>query len=140
MYVYHRRLYTLVQLALDALSLRLIWELAIQLRIFLNPVTDIHVTSQEAMAWAPPLGLILFLWIVTSFRLRLYRIPDEIRPSTVLVWAGENTIVLSMLTVVATFFSRQLGEAISRGFVLLMLPVSFFVLTLTRSIALGLVA
>jgi exopolysaccharide biosynthesis polyprenyl glycosylphosphotransferase len=140
MYVYHRRLYTLVQLGLDVLSLRLIWELAIQLRIFLNRVTDIHVTSQDATTWAPPLGLILFMWIVISFRLCLYRIPDEIRLWTILMWAGENAVALSMLTVVATFFSRQLGESVSRSFVLLMVPVTFCVLTMTRCIALGLIA
>jgi exopolysaccharide biosynthesis polyprenyl glycosylphosphotransferase len=140
MYVYHRRLYTFVQLALDTLSLTLIWQLAIQLRILLNPIADTHVTAQEAATWAPPLGLILLLWIVISLRLRLYRIPDEIHLWTVLIWAGENTVVLSMLTVVATFFSRQLGESVSRSFVLLMLPVTFFVLAMTRCITLGIVA
>jgi exopolysaccharide biosynthesis polyprenyl glycosylphosphotransferase len=140
MHVYHRRLYTLVQLLLDALSLKLIWECATQLRILLNPVMNLQVTSREAVQWSPPLVLILLLWIIVSYRLRLYRMPDGIRPWTVLVWAGENTLVVTTLTVVATFFSRELGAGTSRIFVLILLPVTFVVLAMTRWTALRVVA
>ena len=140
MYVYRRKLYTAAQSVLDALSLGLIWESATHLRILLNPFLKLHLTLQESAGWVPSMGLVLLLWIPMSWRLRLYRIPDEIRASTILAWAGKNTIAVCALTVVATFFSRQFGEGASRIFVLCMAPTALFILVATRVLALSVVA
>jgi lipopolysaccharide/colanic/teichoic acid biosynthesis glycosyltransferase len=140
MYVYRQKLYTAAQSVLDALSLGLIWVSAAHLRILLNPFLQRHVTLRESVGWVPPMGLVLLLWILVSWRLRLYRIPDEIRASTLLTWAGKNTLAVCTLTVVATFFSRQFGEGASRIFVLCLAPVAFFILTATRVLALGAIA
>src|ERR1035441_752746 len=129
MYVYRRKLYTAAQFVLDALSLGLIWETATHLRILLNPFLRRHVTLQESAGWVPPMSLVLLLWILVSWRLRLYRVPDEIRASTLLSWAGKNTLAVCTLTIVATFFSRQFGEGASRIFVFCMAPAAFFILS-----------
>jgi lipopolysaccharide/colanic/teichoic acid biosynthesis glycosyltransferase len=140
MYVYRRKLYTAAQSVLDALSLGLIWETATHLRILLNPFLRRHVTLQESAGWVPPMSLVLLLWILVSWRLRLYRVPDEIRASTLLSWAGKNTLAVCTLTIVATFFSRQFGEGASRIFVFCMAPAAFFILAATRGLALGAIA
>jgi exopolysaccharide biosynthesis polyprenyl glycosylphosphotransferase len=76
--------------------------------------------------------LILCLWLVLSFQLRLYRIPDPVRFWTILVSAFENAMLLTTLTAVITFFSRQFGEFVSRMFIPVMFPVAFVVLALAR--------
>jgi lipopolysaccharide/colanic/teichoic acid biosynthesis glycosyltransferase len=86
------------------------------------------------------MGLVLLLWIPVSWRLRLYRIPEEIRASTLLAWTGKNTLAVCTLTVLATFFSRQFGEGASRMFVLCLAPTAFLILASTRALALGLIA
>jgi exopolysaccharide biosynthesis polyprenyl glycosylphosphotransferase len=140
MYVYRRKLYTAAQFSLDSLSLELIWKLATQLRILVNPAMKLQLTLEESSGWVPSMGLILLLWILVSLRLRLYRVPDEIRASTILAWAGENTLAICTLTIVATFFSRHFGEGVSRMFVLCMVPITFLILATTRALALSMIA
>ena len=115
----------------------LVWQCAIQVRIFLNPLLNEHVSAEKAAFWAPPIALILPLWLLLSFRLRLYRPPDEIRFWTVLVWAFENTALVGTITAVTTFFSRQFGDWVSRMFVPVMIPIAFLFFALTRYAALG---
>lgn len=140
MYVYRRKLYTLAQAIFDSLALWLIWESATRFRIFLNPAMKLQLEIQDSLGWAPPLTLILLVSIAVSFRFRLYRVPDEIRASTLLSWAGQNTVMVWTLTVVITFFWRELGEGVSRMFVLCMLPVCFLMLVGTRLLTLSGVA
>jgi exopolysaccharide biosynthesis polyprenyl glycosylphosphotransferase len=91
-----------------------------------------HVPSESTERWAPPAALILFLWLIVSFRLKLYRAPDPVRFWTILVSAFENAALLTTLTAVTTFFSRQFGELVSRMFVPVMFPVAFVLLALAR--------
>jgi len=140
MHVYRRRLYTVIQSLLDALSFWPIWLCATQLRIAFDPLTQRQLTAAQASGWVAPIGLILPLCVAVSLRLNLYAVPREISPLTVLAWASENTLALCAVTVLATFFSRQFGASASRMFVLCMVPVAFLIFTATRCLALSLIA
>jgi exopolysaccharide biosynthesis polyprenyl glycosylphosphotransferase len=140
MYTNHRRLHCVVQLLLDCLCIKLVWECTIYLRILLNPLMNAHVSVNQAVSWAPPIALVLPIWILVSFRLRLHRPPEQIRLWTVLVWGFENTVLLTAVTAVTTFFSRQFGEFVSRMFVPVMFPTAFLFFGLARSAGLGLLA
>jgi lipopolysaccharide/colanic/teichoic acid biosynthesis glycosyltransferase len=139
MYVHRRRLYTVAQAAVDVLSLWFIWLCTTELRILLNPLTARQVFWDAAL-WVPSRTVVLLLWIAASLRLRLYRVPDEIRPTTIVSWAAENSFAICTLTVLATFFSRQFGAGTSRLFVLCLAPVSFLVLAMMRGLALAILA
>ena len=136
MYANTRRLHNIVQLLVDLCCFKLIWECSIRARVLLNPVMHKHVPSEATDSWVPPVALILILWLIVSFRLRLYRVPDPIRFWSVLVSAFENAALLTTLTAVTTFFSRQFGEFVSRMFVPVMFPVAFILLTLARYLGL----
>jgi exopolysaccharide biosynthesis polyprenyl glycosylphosphotransferase len=136
MYANTRRLHNIVQLIVDLCCFKLIWECSIRARVLLNPLMNKHVPSEATDSWVPPAALILLLWLIVAFRLRLYRVPDPIRFWTVLVSAFENAALLTTLTAVTTFFSRQFGEFVSRMFVPVMFPVAFILLVLARYLGL----
>jgi exopolysaccharide biosynthesis polyprenyl glycosylphosphotransferase len=132
MYVRNPRLYHVWQIVLDVVMFIAIWQCTIQLRTSLNPVTYSQVTSQEAALFAPPLGLIAVIWVVLSLRFRLYRSPAQVRFWNSLLWITESAVLLSIVTVFVTFFSRKFGSDTSRIFVLIQLPVAFVGLGLSR--------
>lgn len=133
MYLRNPRLYHVWQIVLDVLALFVVWQCAIQFRISLNPVAISQVTPQAATLWAPPLGLIAVVWVLLSLRFRLYRSPAQVRFLNSLLWIAESAILLSIVTVFVTFFSRQFGSDISRLFVFAQLPVAFVCLGVSRA-------
>ncbi|HTF69607.1 MAG TPA: sugar transferase [Edaphobacter sp.] len=140
MFIYHRRTYHLVQLLLDSVALWLAWECAIRVRVLLNVVMPAHLSIQGATSWAPPLWLILILWALVSIRFKLYRGPDEIRFWNCAIWTIESALLVTVITVFVTFFSRQLGESVSRTFFSIMLLLTFVMLGLGRLVGLALAA
>jgi exopolysaccharide biosynthesis polyprenyl glycosylphosphotransferase len=128
----NRNLHTSIQLLLDCLSLKLIWDCTIHVRILLNPFLHARVSGEQSALWAPPAALILSLWLVSSLILRLYRPPSEINARTLTVWAFENAVAVTTLTAVTTFFSREFGELVSRMFVPAVFPVAWIVFAVTR--------
>jgi lipopolysaccharide/colanic/teichoic acid biosynthesis glycosyltransferase len=140
MYIYRPKFYAKIQFGLDLLSLWPIWAGATQFRIALDPITRLKVTAEQAHGWVPSVGFVLLLFAVVSLRLSLYHVPRTISARRVLVWAGENAIAMFAVTVLSTFFTRQLGAGASRIFVFCVAPVSFLVLLTTRCLALGLFA
>jgi lipopolysaccharide/colanic/teichoic acid biosynthesis glycosyltransferase len=139
-FVYRRKLYTTIQVCLDLASFWPIWECAIRLRTFLNPFMKLQLTWPHAGGWVPAAGPVLALWIAVAIRTRVYRAPHEIRPWTILLSAGQNTVFICALTVLTTFFSRQFGAGISRSFVVCMLPVTLLILILSRCLSAALIA
>ena len=67
-----------------------------------------------------------------SLRFRLYRSPAQVHFLNSLRWIAESAILLSIVTVFVTFFSRQFGSETSRLFVLAQLPVAFVCLGVSR--------
>ncbi len=140
MFVHHRRLHNITQIVLDAACLPFIWYSTIQVRLLLNPMTHAHVAAQAPLSWAPSLGLVLPVWLASSFCLRLYRRPDVLQFWTICSWAFENSLLLTTATAVVTFFSREFGDSVSRMFVPAMFPVAVVLLAMARYAGIGLVA
>jgi exopolysaccharide biosynthesis polyprenyl glycosylphosphotransferase len=132
MYANPRRARQALQVILDIFCLRLIWLCSIHARISLNPFLNEHVTEDKAHIWAPPLLLVLALWLATSIRFGLYRTPEIVSFWSIHVSAFKHTVVLALVTAVVTFFSRGFGESLSRMFVPLMLPIALIVLCISR--------
>jgi exopolysaccharide biosynthesis polyprenyl glycosylphosphotransferase len=78
------------------------------------------------------------LWVVVSVRFKLYRSPNEIRFWNCLIWTTESALLVMVLTVFITLFSRQFGEGVSRLFFSIMLLVTFVMLGLARFAGLAL--
>ncbi len=136
MFVYRPRLYAVTQLAMDLLSFWPVWACGARLRVLINPLMTLQVTTPESGAWVPPVLPVALLWIVVSWRLRLYRAPHEVNIWSVLGWAGRNAIGVCALTVVTTYFSRQFGAGASRMFVVCMIPATFGIFFATRGVTL----
>jgi exopolysaccharide biosynthesis polyprenyl glycosylphosphotransferase len=133
-----KRLQNLVQLCLDLCCLKLVWEFSIQARIWLNPFMAERVTAAQSAHWTPPIALIFPLWLLVSFRFRMYRVADEIRFWKTLVSAFENAALITTLTALATFSSREFGDLVSRMFVPLLFPVAFVLFVFSRYLNAGL--
>jgi exopolysaccharide biosynthesis polyprenyl glycosylphosphotransferase len=86
--------------------------------------------------------LVLPLWLAASFRLDATRTVDDVRcsPWYSLVWGFENAVLMTTLTVLLAFFSRQFGDPVSRSFASLLFPVAFLLLVPTRFVTLSLLA
>ncbi|HXE13954.1 MAG TPA: sugar transferase [Bryobacteraceae bacterium] len=134
MYVRNPRLYHVWQILLDLIALAVIWQVTIELRIRLNPVAMAEVTHEAVTFWAPSLGWIALIWLVLSLRFRLYRSPAPIHILNSIIWILESAILLCVVTVFVTFFSRQFGSEISRLFVLAQLPAAFICLGISRAV------
>jgi exopolysaccharide biosynthesis polyprenyl glycosylphosphotransferase len=100
----------------------------------------VHVNLQQAAFLSPPFWLIFTLWVLVSVRFKLHRSPDEIRFGNFVSWTAESALLVSVLTVFVTFFSRQFGVDVSRVFFSIILLVTFLMLGLSRLIGLWLAA
>jgi exopolysaccharide biosynthesis polyprenyl glycosylphosphotransferase len=140
MHIRDHRLYHLIQLALDVLAVISAWQCTILLRIVLNHVAIVQVTSAETHLWAPRLASILPLWILLYFRFELYRSPDGAMHWSTATRVLESSVLLTIVTVVVTFFLRTFGAELSRLFVLVLFPVSYLLLALGRCLGLASVA
>jgi exopolysaccharide biosynthesis polyprenyl glycosylphosphotransferase len=99
-----------------------------------------QVSLQQAAFLSPPFWLIFTLWVLVSIRFRLYRSPNEIRFWNCVTWTAESALLISILTVFVTFFSRQFGADVSRVFFSIILLVTFVMLGLSRFLGLRLAA
>lgn len=136
MVIQDRRRHHILEFVLGLLALVVAFNLTIQLRVLLNPVAPHHFTPQQAGQSAPSLALILALWTVLVIRLRLYRSSQPVRFWHSAMQIAECTVAVGIVTVLVTFFTRHFGGEISRAFVLILMPVSFTMLSLSRGLAL----
>lgn len=132
MNIHRQRFRNSVQLFVDICGLVVSWELTLVVRILLNPFLNAHVKAADASFWGPPVCLVLPIWLAISFRYRLYRVADRMTSLTITISAMENALILTIITALVTFFSREFGDSLSRMFVPLLLPVSFVVLFACR--------
>ncbi len=79
--------------------------------------------------------MVLVLWVIMAWRLRLYRVEGRIRLWNSVINAAEGALLASCSIVIVTFFSRQLGAGVSRSFFMIFAPLSFFSLGLARCIS-----
>ncbi len=135
-HVFYRHRYRILQLVADTLAVAAAWSATFELRALLNPWMPISLTSTQLLAAAPPLSAVIVLWIVAAAYRGLYSSRGSSTASASLARATESAIVAGALTIVATFFSRQVGADLSRSFVLLFAPLSFVMMTAAHYLAL----
>ena len=135
MHVRNLRFYQTMQFVLDLLAVSTAWICTIQMRVLLNPLTTQRVSWTYASIWAPSLMVVLTLWVLMAWRLRLYRVEGPIRLWNSILNAGEGALLASCSIVIVTFFSRQLGTGVSRSFFMLFAPLSFASLGIARLIS-----
>ncbi len=136
MHVRNLRFYQTMQFVLDLLAVSTAWICTIQMRVLLNPLTSQRVSWTYASIWAPSLLVVLALWVMMAWRLRLYRVEGPIRLWNSTLNAAEGALLASCAVVIITFFSRQLGTGVSRSFFMLFAPLSFVSLGAARLVSL----
>ncbi len=136
MHVRNLRFYQTMQFVLDLLAVSTAWICTIQMRVLLNPLTSQRVSWTYASIWAPSLLVVLALWVMMAWRLRLYRVEGPIRLWNSTLNAAEGALLASCAVVIITFFSRQLGTGVSRSFFMLFAPLSFASLGAARLVSL----
>ena len=116
----------------DLLVICLGWQLAVQARVAMNPYVPVRFDQARSGLWAPSLVTILLLWVATSTWLRFYAKPATGSLRRVARGAIDAAALLGCLTVVTTFFSRGIGDEVSRTFVLLYVPIGLLLFSLAR--------
>jgi exopolysaccharide biosynthesis polyprenyl glycosylphosphotransferase len=114
----HDRLFVLGLLLADLLALTLAFEGAKWLRPALNPFFTTQIDRAGIDDLVPPMGLVLLLWVPASVWLRLYRPRRGPALWSAARQAAEAMALVVVLTIVITFFVRDLGTQFSRGFVI----------------------
>jgi exopolysaccharide biosynthesis polyprenyl glycosylphosphotransferase len=132
MHIRNPRFYQVTQTVLDLLAVTAAWNCTIQTRVLLNPWAGRWVGRNQAPLWAPSLVVILVLWIVIAWRLRLHRSAGAIRLRNTVINAAEGAVLASGIIIIVTSFSRELGAGISRSFFLIFAPLAFVSLSIAR--------
>ncbi|MBI1356922.1 MAG: exopolysaccharide biosynthesis polyprenyl glycosylphosphotransferase [Acidobacteria bacterium] len=127
--------YRLMQWAADLAALSLAWLLTLQIRFWLNPILATPLTMGELRELAPPLTAILVIWSLAAVWVRSRRGGSSIGVN--LLNAAESVLIAGVVTVVVSFFYRELVADLSRGFVLMYVPVSFGMILLGRYAAMA---
>lgn len=117
----------------DVAGLMVAWQATVECRLLLNPFLHRQLTRTGLLHNAPSAFAVLLLWAGVATWMRLYGRPRNTRPGGHLRIVMNATVLLSTLLIAYTFFSRQIGtDDISRSFVLLFGPISFFMLMLAN--------
>jgi exopolysaccharide biosynthesis polyprenyl glycosylphosphotransferase len=132
MHIRHLRLYQTMQFVLDLLAVTIAWSCTIQMRVLLNPLATQFVSWNSAELWAPSLIMVLLLWVVMCWRLKFYRVEGPVRLWSSTINAAEGALLASVMIVLVTFFSRQIGAQVSRSFFMIFAPLSFVTLGAAR--------
>lgn len=126
----------LLQFSVDVLALAGAWGAGLEARLALNSVMPRVLSRAELLELAPPLTAILALWVFVSAYRGAYCGVSHSSPARSLKEAADMAVLAGVLTVVVTFFSRQVGASLSRSFVLLFAPFSFLFLMAGRYLVL----
>jgi exopolysaccharide biosynthesis polyprenyl glycosylphosphotransferase len=124
-----------IEFALDALALVAAWYGTAWLRLLLNPFTAHQFTRTDLYASAPPVSVVLLLWVAIGVWMLAYRPRRHVRVGEEFIRLFESALLASMLNIVVVFFSRGFGAPMSRSFVLLSVPLNLAFLLLARYLA-----
>lgn len=133
--VLSRLRYRLLQSALELVGVAGAWRLSVELRFFLNAFLGANHTRADLFALAPPVLVLLVLWMLIAFRFGfLNRTAAEQENRSHLSQAAFAT---SILAAIAGFIAQAMGAEISRSIVILFALLSFAAITSARSLTLG---
>lgn len=121
----------------DFMALASALQIAVLLRGWIDPIMPVHLTAEQLTSLAPPLGVVIALWLIVATRLRLYKRTSAVSAGTHLLHALETASVLWVLMVIVMFFSRQVRGDVSRSIVLLYAASCFATLLMSRYLAIG---
>lgn len=116
----------------DLVMICLGWHLAVQARIAINPFMQVHFDRTKPDLWAPSLSTLLALWITTALWLRFYSVPTAENLRSIIRRSLNAAVLLGCITVIVTFFSRGIGDEISRTFVFVFVPIGFFLFSVAQ--------
>ena len=124
--------YESLHLFLDLTFITASWFIAVQLRLFLNPLFSRGPSSGwNLISWAPPLPGLLLLWIIAAAWQKLYQSERLTMLADTVLQIVKSIVAVTTVMAFLTFFSRQFGIEFSRAFAFIFLPVSFFCLVLS---------
>jgi exopolysaccharide biosynthesis polyprenyl glycosylphosphotransferase len=126
-----------VHFIFDLSALTGAWYITREVRLWMNPYMAISIAREDMDTVAPRLSALLFLWILTSFWRKMYRLPKDLSLVPGLLRVAESGALVSALAIILTFFSRHFGADLSRSFILLFGPVSFACLAVAFLLARG---
>ncbi len=129
-----RRPLHILTLLADLLAIVIAFEGAVRLRVALNPLFHAQLDAALLDHLVPPLALVLFLWSVASAWLGLYRRRRGSRLVSVVIQLAETMTLVLVLTIVVTFFVRDLGEDFSRSFVVFLAALGVVVMLVLRAL------
>src|SRR5947209_3829982 len=114
--VCNSRIYRVIAAGFDLVSLFLAWQVTMYLRVLLNPVMHFQLSRDQIERLAPPLGGFLMAWVIASVLVNVLS-DDSIGEHLlriVQMWGLGSTLLTAL-----TLMSREMGEELSRSFVLL---------------------
>jgi exopolysaccharide biosynthesis polyprenyl glycosylphosphotransferase len=108
----------MLTMLMDLAAIIVAFEASIRLRISLNTLFHAQISGDEVHQLAPPLGLILILWVAASPWVGLYRLRRGPAFLKGLGQVFEATGVLLVMTIVTVFFLKDIGTDFSRSMVI----------------------
>ncbi len=124
------------QAVLDGIGLLIAWELAVLVRVLLNPLMPVRFGRGELSEYLPPFLLVLALWMGAMAMLGLYQNSESrTRPGDTFrlgdfLDAFRAAVLAGVVTVLASLYFREVvGATISRSFAWVFTPVALAMLT-----------
>ena len=124
------QLFRNIHFGMDIAALAAAWYTTIILRVELNPLSPVQMSTSAFRSIIPHPMLIIVLWVATSLWLGSYRRRPALSAVDAFRQALESDVIACALAIVITFFSGASTE-ISRSFILLVGPVSLLYLAIS---------
>jgi exopolysaccharide biosynthesis polyprenyl glycosylphosphotransferase len=131
-----RTRYRLLQFAFDMLALAAAWRLAVEARLWLNPLLGREFTRAELFELIPPFSALALLWVLVATYLHAYRSRSALTASSAIADVAESASAMAVLVIVVGFVSQSLGAEVSRSLVLVLAPLGFLAILVSRYAAL----
>lgn len=129
-----RRDVRLLTMLVDLCAIIVAFQATVLLRVSLNDLFPTQISRAQMEHLAPPLGLILILWIGAAPWIRLYRPRSGPAVLSAVGQVVEAMGLALVLTILAIFFLRDIGTVYSRSFVILLGPVGVTALLAGRGV------
>ncbi|MCB1022655.1 MAG: sugar transferase [Acidobacteria bacterium] len=131
-----RARYRALQFVFDMLALAAAWRLAVEVRLWLNPVWGRAFTRAELLELIPPFSVLALLWVLVATYLNAYRPHNSYSAASSIAAVAESASAMAALVIVVGFVSQSLGAEVSRSLVLVLAPLGFVAILASRYAAL----
>jgi exopolysaccharide biosynthesis polyprenyl glycosylphosphotransferase len=121
-----------LQFGFDMAALAAAWRLAIEVRLWLNPLSSRPFVRAELFDLVPPFSVLALLWLLVAMYLNAYRSRNAWSASGVIADVAEPAAAMAVLVMVVGFVSQSLGAEVSRSLVLVLAPLGFCAILASR--------